>query len=95
MNDVYILELVFKDENGHYQYMYFEHDMYFLKEYPTHRSLLELIPAKAKRTKILKDFKKGYFKGLVDIRIVKVTLKLGNEVEKEWPKSILTGGNYK
>lgn len=91
MSDAYIIELVFKDENGHYQYKYFEHDMYFLKDYPTHRSLLELIPAKAKRTKILKDFKNGYFKGLVDIRIVEVTLKLGNEVEKEWPKSILTG----
>lgn len=54
--------------------------------------MLELASAKAKRTKILKDFKNGYFEGLVDIRIVEVTLKLGNEVEKEWLKSILTGG---
>lgn len=84
MNDVYILELVFKDENGNYQYMYFEHDMYFLREYPTHRSLLELTAAKAKRTKILKYFKKGYFKNLVDIKIKKVTLKIGDEVEKDW-----------
>lgn len=92
MNDVYILELVFKDENGHYQYKYFEHNMYCLKDSPTHRSLMELAPAKAKRTKILKDFKRGYFENLVDIRIKEATLKIGNEVEKEWPKSILTGG---
>lgn len=84
MDDVYILELAFKDEKGRHYYKYFEHDMYSLKDHPTHRSLLELIPAKAKRTKILKDFKKGYFEGLVDIRIVKVTLKLGNEVETDW-----------
>jgi hypothetical protein len=92
MIDVYILELVFKDENGQYQYRYFKHDKYFLKEYPTHRCLMELTPAKAKRTKILKDFKNGDFKGLVDIRIRPVTLNIGAEVEKDWPKSILTGG---
>ena len=91
MNDVYILELVFKDESGHYQYKYLS-DKYLLKEYPTHKCLMELTLAKAKRTKILKDFKNGYFKGLVDIRIKPVTLKIEDEVEKNWPKSILTGG---
>ena len=86
MNDVYLLELIFKDENGNVQYMYLysEHNMHSLKEYPNHRSLMELTAAKAKRTKILKDFKKGYFKGLVDIRIVKVILKIGDEVETDW-----------
>ena len=92
MNETYLLELIFKDEDGHQHYMYFEHDKYFLKEYPTHRCLMELTPAKAKRTKILKEYKNGYFKGLIDIKIRKVTLKIGDEVEKEWPKSILTGG---
>lgn len=84
MNDVYILELVFKDENGNYQSMYFEHDTYFLKDCPTHRSLMELTAAKAKRAKIRKKFKHGYFKNLVDIKIKKVTLKIEDEVEKGW-----------
>lgn len=84
MNDVYLLELVFKDENGKYQYMYFEHDTYFLREYPTHRSLMELTAAKAKRTKVRKKFKRGYFKNLVDVKIKKVTLKIGDEVETGW-----------
>lgn len=84
MIDVYLLELVFKDENGNYRYMYFEHDMYDLKEYPTHRSLMELTAAKAKRAKIRKKFKHGYFKNLVDVKIKKVTLKIGDEVETDW-----------
>lgn len=84
MNDVYLLELVFKDENGNYRYMYFEHDTYFLREYPTHRSLMELTAAKAKRTKVRKEFKRGYFKNLVDVKIKKVTLKIGDEVETGW-----------
>ena len=84
MNDVYLLELVFKDENENYQYMYFEHDTYFLKEYPTHRSLMKLTAAKAKRAKIRKKFKHGDFKNLVDVKIKKVTLKIEDEVEKDW-----------
>ena len=92
MDDVYILELIFKEKDGHEKYVYFEHDMYFPIEHPTHRCLMELSAAKAKRTKILKEFKRGRFAGLVDIKIKPVTLKIGNEVEKEWPRSILTGG---
>lgn len=97
MNDAYLLELIFKDENGNVQsmYLYTEHNAHWLKEYPNHRSLMELTAAKAKRAKIRKAFKHGYFKNLVDIKIKKVTLKIGDEVEKDWSKSILTGGNYK
>ena len=88
MNDIcYILELVFKDEKGHYQSKYlYEYDMneYALSDYQVPRGLMGLTAAKAKRAKIRKAFKHGYYKGLVDIKIKEVTLKIGDEVETDW-----------
>lgn len=80
MNDAYILELVFT-ENGLDHYYYFEHNMYHLQDYPTHRSLMELTPARAKRTKILKEHEMGYWKGLKEVKIIKATIQLKETVE--------------
>lgn len=80
--EAYLLELHFVDNQGINHYMYFEHDMYRLRDTPTHRCLMELRPAKAKRTKILKELKtcSNFYKGLKDVKIRKVTMKIGEEV---------------
>lgn len=79
--EAYLLELHFEDKG----IRYFEHDMYFLKENPTHRCLMEFKPAKAKRTKILKEAEKlkdfsDLYKDLKDVKIRKVTMSIGEEV---------------
>ncbi len=80
--EAYLLELHFVDGQGINHYYYFEHDMYQLRDVPTHRCLMELRPAKAKRTKILKELEScpKFYKGLKDVKIRKVTMKIGEEV---------------
>ena len=80
--EAYLLELHFVDEQRINHYYYFEHDMYSLRDTPTHRCLMELRPAKAKRTKILKDLKNcpNFYKGLKEVKIRKVTMNIGEEV---------------
>lgn len=87
MDDVYILELIFRYEDGQYRYMYPYRKGYSLC--PTFESLMGLATAKSKRTKILKEFKNGYHRSLVDIKIKRVGLKIENEVEDDWSRSIL------
>lgn len=87
MDDVYILELIFRYEDGQYRYMYPYRKGYSLC--PTFESLMGLATAKSKRTKILKEFKNGYHRNLVDIKIKRVGLKIENEVEDDWSRSIL------
>jgi len=87
MDDVYILELIFKYEDGSYRYMYPYRKGYSLC--PTFESLMSLAMAKSKRTKILKEFKNGYYRSLVDIKIKRISLKIENEVEEDWSRSIL------
>lgn len=99
MNDAYILELIFENEFGNKQYMYFGHDRFQLYDFPTHRSLMELNSAKAKRTKVLKDFKQGHWKGLKDIKIRRVHLRICEELEMDesceniFPKIVLPEGS--
>lgn len=80
--EAYLLELHFVDKQGINHYYYFEHDMYTLRDAPTHRCLMELRSAKAKRTKILKELKtcSNFYKGLKDVKIRKVTMNIGEEV---------------
>ena len=80
MDSAYILELIFIDEDGKYRSKYSEHDMYALVGAPTFRCLMELTSAKAKRTKILKYYKRRGFKNLVDIKIREVNLSIGKEI---------------
>ena len=87
LDDVYILELIFRYKDGHYRYMYPYRKGYSLC--PTYESLMSLAVVKSKRTKILKEFKNGYHRNLVDIKIKRVSLKIENEVEDDWPRSIL------
>lgn len=80
--EAYLLELHFVDKQGINHYYYFEHDMYTLRDAPTHRCLMELGPAKAKRTKILKEVKTHpkFYKDLKEVKIRKVTMNIGEKV---------------
>lgn len=68
--EAYVLEI---EEGG--KKWYYEHDTCFPTDKPSHRCLMELKPAKAKRTKLLKKNHKD------NIKIKKATITIGEEVE--------------